>query len=105
MMMKFGRDTSPIHIACMAHAIHLCICDVIYKAKKNNDSNDNTDHESDEEEDGEDLDLDLDQEQDDEETAIVPEYNKIIAKVKKTVKLFRMSPVSNDDCLQPGNIK
>ena len=30
-MMKFGRNTSPLHIACMVHTIHLCICDVLYK--------------------------------------------------------------------------
>ena len=48
-MMKVGRETSPLHIACLSHAIHLCICDVLYKEKrkinefnnKNNNANDN----------------------------------------------------------------
>jgi len=39
-MIKFGRDTRPLHIACLAHAIHLCVCDVLYKENlKNNDCN------------------------------------------------------------------
>ena len=29
--MKFGKETSHIHITCFAHAIHLCVCDVLYK--------------------------------------------------------------------------
>ena len=33
-MMKFGRDTRPLHIACLAHAIHLCVCDVLCKEKR-----------------------------------------------------------------------
>ena len=48
-MMKVGRETCPLHIACLFHAIHLCICDVLYKEKrkinkfnnKNNNANDN----------------------------------------------------------------
>ena len=36
-MMKFGKETGPIHIACLAHAIHLCICDLLYKTHKMND--------------------------------------------------------------------
>ena len=47
--MKAGRETCPLHIACLSHAIHLCICDVLYKEKrkinefnnKNNNANDN----------------------------------------------------------------
>jgi len=33
-MMKFGRDTRPLRIACLAHAIHLCVCDVLYREAK-----------------------------------------------------------------------
>ena len=32
-MMKVSRETSPLHIACLSHAIPLCICDVLYKEK------------------------------------------------------------------------
>ena len=27
-MTKVGRETSPLHIACLSHVFHLCICDV-----------------------------------------------------------------------------
>ena len=30
-MMKFGKTTTPIYLACLVHAIHLCICDILYK--------------------------------------------------------------------------
>ena len=30
-MMKFGKTTTPIHIACLANAIHLYICDILFK--------------------------------------------------------------------------
>ena len=36
--MKFGKQTKPIHIACLAHAIHLCVCDILYKPHKMNDN-------------------------------------------------------------------
>ena len=37
-MMKLGKETSPIHNACLAHKIHLCVCDILYKPHKmNND--------------------------------------------------------------------
>ena len=26
-MMKLGKETSPIHNACLAHKIHFCVCD------------------------------------------------------------------------------
>ena len=30
-MIKFGKDTSPQHVTCHAHAIHLAVCVVLYK--------------------------------------------------------------------------
>ena len=30
-MKKLGREIAPLHITCLAHAIHLCLCDVFYK--------------------------------------------------------------------------
>ena len=29
--LKFGKETKPIHITCMAHAIHLCVIDIFVK--------------------------------------------------------------------------
>ena len=32
-MLKFGRETEPLHFSCLAHAIHFSVCDVFYKEK------------------------------------------------------------------------
>ena len=32
-MMKFGREMEPLHISCLAHAIHLNVCDALYTEK------------------------------------------------------------------------
>ena len=29
LMVKFGKDTSPHHVTCYAHVIHLAVCDVL----------------------------------------------------------------------------
>ena len=31
MMKKFGRETKPFNIGCLAHILHLCVMDVLYK--------------------------------------------------------------------------
>ena len=31
LMVKFGKETCPKHVTCYAHAIHLAVCDVLYK--------------------------------------------------------------------------
>ena len=36
-MMKFGRNTSPLHIVCLAPAIHLFICDELHKKRTGNE--------------------------------------------------------------------
>ena len=33
-MIKLGKNVQPVHQVCIAHAIHLAVCDVIYKKKK-----------------------------------------------------------------------
>ena len=33
-MMKFGRNTNLLHVACLAHAIHLVVCDVLHKSQE-----------------------------------------------------------------------
>jgi len=38
------------------------------------------------------------------DTVLVPDFHAIVEKVRKTVKLFRMSLVRNDDNLQPLSI-
>ena len=32
-MMKIGRETEPLHFSCLAHAIHLSVCDALYTEK------------------------------------------------------------------------
>ena len=32
-MIKFGRETEPLHFSCLAHAIHLSVCVVLYTEK------------------------------------------------------------------------
>ena len=31
LMVKFGKETCLEHVTCYAHAIHLAVCDVLYK--------------------------------------------------------------------------
>ena len=107
-MMKVGRETSPLHIACLSHAIDLCVCDVLYKEKRkinefNNKNNNENDNEVEEE------DSDIDETAEDNldkllDIVLVSEFCTIVTKVRKTVKMFRKSAVSNDDNLQPQNM-
>jgi hypothetical protein len=109
-MQKFGRITKPLHMMCYAHAIHLSVCDLFVTKKKkqtaqvdseNNDSG--SDAESDQE-------FDSDEEGDqgfevnpavENEVTFIEEFQSIIAKIRKYIKLFKRSPVKNDDNLQP----
>ena len=107
-MIKVGRETYPLHIACLSHAIHLCICDVLYKEKlKINEFNNKNNNANDNEVEEEDSDIDetakdnLDELPD---IVLVSEFRTIVTKVRKTVKMFRKSAVRNDNNLQPQNI-
>ena len=33
LMVKFGKNACPEHVICYAHAIHLAVCNVLYKKK------------------------------------------------------------------------
>ena len=110
-MMKFGRETEPLHFSCLAHGIHLSVCDVLYTEKLkqisdecsdrggtgNATANDKSDGEKNAEEKS-------DEQQCDEEQQnyfdIISDIKKIIKKVRKNVKIFRKSPVKNDNNLQ-----
>ena len=39
-MVKFKKDTCPEHVTCYAHAIHLAVCDVLYKKTQHKPSKD-----------------------------------------------------------------
>ena len=107
-MMKVGRQTSPLHIVCLLHAIHLCICDILYKEKRkinefNNKNNNAYDNEVEED------DSDLDETTEDNfdelpDIVLVSEFHKTVARVRKIVKMFRKSAGCHDDNLQPQNI-
>ena len=106
-MMKVGRETCPLHIACLSHAIHLCICDVLYKEKRKinefNNKNNNTNANEVEEEDS-----DIDETAKDNldelpDIVLVSEFHTIVTKVCKTVEIFRKSAVHNNNNLQAQN--
>ena len=98
-MNKFGRITSPLHCTCFAHAIHLSVCDVLYKTRDSS-----VPHVVDYE-------LDADDEDDDEEdeetlaSVLISEFSGLISRVRKIARLFRKSPVKNDDILQPHIVR
>ena len=94
-MTKMAKLLKIVHQICLAHGMHLAVCDVLYKAKKSNESeaSDKDEHEDDEEDEDEELDW-LG-----EETVFEPElimYADIIAKVRKIVRKFRRSTTAND---------
>ena len=111
-IIKFGRETEPLHFSCLAQAIHLNVCDTLYteKPKQISDEyrdgggtgNATTSDEKDGEENGEEI---SDKQEFDEEQQncfdIIPKIKEIIKKVRKIVILFSKSPVKNDDNLQP----
>ena len=87
-MTKFGRLTSPTHVLCLAHAMHLSVCDVLYQQRRSALSSIIPEEVEDDEE-------------DELPAMIVPEYDCIIDKVRKVSRIFRKSPVRNDENLQP----
>ena len=44
-MMKFDRNTNPLHVACLPHAIHLVVCDVLYQSQESRSEEDNMEDE------------------------------------------------------------
>ena len=99
-MMKFGRETEPLHFSCQAYAIYLSVCDVLDtkkpkqisdkclddggtgKASDKSDGEENAEEKSDEQE--------CDKEQQN-CFDIIPEIKEIIKKVKKCQKFLQIS--------------
>ncbi len=113
MMVKFGRETKPLHVICYAHAIHLAVCDVLYKKPEQKPSemflSDALTTEHNDEEEDEDVDDEEEEEgrrDNDNESApdLAVGFHEVIKKVRKIAKIFRQSPVKNDDVLQPQNL-
>ena len=107
LMVKFGKDTCPEHVTCYAHAIHLAVCDVLYKKTQLQKPSENficilSDCESDTENDS--IAEGDDNSEEEEQNKAVPlasNLQDVVKKVRKIVKLFWRSPVKNDDHLQP----
>ena len=106
-MMKFGRETEPLHFSCLAHTIHLSVCDVFYIEKPkqitdecrdgggtgNATANDESDREQNTEEKSDKQECDEKQQNC---FDIIPKIKEIIKKVRKIVKIFRKSPERKD---------
>ena len=106
-MIKFGKQSRVLHSVCWAHAIHLCVMDVLYKKEKQKVSTHDIEEDNDnpvevsKNEDIEDEDIENEDRGDEEqEVNLIPKFQETIKKVRKTVKIFRQSPVKNDDNLQ-----
>ena len=106
LMVKFGKDTCPEHVTCYAHAIHLAVCDVLFKKTQHKPSEDfirivdhcESDTENDSIAEGED---DSEEEETNKAVPLASNLQDVVQKVRKIVKLFRRSPVKNEDHLQP----
>ena len=107
LMVRFGKDTCPEHVTCYGHAIHLAVCDVLYKKTQLQKPSENficllSDCENDTENDS--IAEGDDNSKEEEQNKAVPlasNLQNVVKKVRKIVKLFRRSPVKNDDHLQP----
>ena len=100
-MGKIGTNIIPFHIFYLAHGIHLCVCDVLYLVKKVTSA---TQQESENESEDEEFDENLEDinfvDEPIPEPDVVDMYKEIIAEVRKIVKMFKKSPVRNEDSLQ-----
>jgi hypothetical protein len=114
-MKKFGHDTKPLHTMCYAHAIHLAVSDILLvkkRRKKQQTPEVPEQQESDSESDSDENDIISEDEfgegfdietgvNNDVEVDFCDKFQGTIGKVRKIVKIFKRSPVSNDDELQP----
>ena len=106
LMAKFEKDACPKHVTCYAHAIHLAVCDVPYKKIQYKPSKHFIhlvdDCESDTENDsitrGEDY---FEEEERNIAVPLASNLEDVVQKVRKIIRLFRRSPVKNDNHLRP----
>lgn len=100
-MVSLGKLLNFFPQLCIAHAIHLAVLDVLYKKRSHDDENDFLQEpEMNDDDDNEILDQFEVTHGNDEEMELVIEYQPLIEKVRKIVKLFRRSPSKNDEVLQ-----
>ena len=102
-MVKFGDISPAEYQGCYSHALHLAVCDVLYKdngSVNDNVAPENVSNENDsdgEEEDDDDCSLEI--AQDGEPLVLQDNISDVIRHVRKDIKFFRKSPKSNE-CLQ-----
>ncbi|KAG5672146.1 hypothetical protein PVAND_002299 [Polypedilum vanderplanki] len=104
-MVKFGDLSNFFYQKCYNHAIHLSVCDIIFKENSEfnqvfrkaiiEDSNENIDDES-EFEDESKNENEEDDLNDDSDADLFNSHMNIITKMRAVVKMFRRSPLKND---------
>ena len=105
-MGSFSCKIEMNQVICAAHTIQKAIDDVLYPKKEKSkpeelDLDENSDDEEEEDENGTvQADVTLEDDQD-----LEPNYLSLIEKIRKICRLFRKSPVKNDDFLQPEVMK
>ena len=109
-MGSFAGKIGLEQVICLAHTIQKAIDDVLYPKKKKStqetepeDLQEDSDNEDDDENDNEMIHVVQIDETTDED--LQPNYLSLIEKIRKICRLFRKSPVKNDDFLQPEVIK
>ena len=96
---KMGKLLKIPHQVCLAHALHLAVCDVLYKAaKKSNQTDDSEDEDEDEDNEEDEVTSDWLAEAAEEEPELIVCVDAI-NKVRKLVRKFRRSTNANDALL------
>ena len=98
-MVKFGKEIAPFHQQCIAHTIHLSVCDVLYtnrndieqteipaQNEETSDENEDVDHENNV--------LGFES-QEDVTKQFSEDYRDMLEKVRRICKIFRKSPLKN----------
>jgi hypothetical protein len=90
LMVRVGKEANIFHQICLAHGVHLAVCDALYSKALNNDEVIKSDNESDSDDEScaDDEDLNV--------PDLSPDISQMIAKVRSVVRLFRKSSIAND---------
>lgn len=98
-MIKFGREIKPYHQICIAHTIHLAVCDILYNKKLEVLTEENIEDSDNDDEDHDSQENNLIFENNDENVSHLEfneNYRELIEKIRKIVKIFRKSPLKNE---------
>ena len=99
-MTKMGRLLEMYHVLCMAHGIHLAVCDILYTKRAAQDRTPDSDEELEDNADQESIDGEEGHftivEDNVGQEEVLENHGEIINKVRKIVRFFRKSPLRND---------